>query len=652
MNNGGPSARDWSDPLLRTISIVAVLLAVGLVALYLFGEPGRPLLAVPGIAQATFFVLAMESFAIAFVAFGRYRALPQPMPFWIGLAFTAYAVGYVFVLLGFSDPAPLGPGVITQLLNTQPWLGYNGAALLAILLLLAPVVPWPRPGTLAERWWVLAVIATVIVVAAIQTLFVVFEQHLPTLVSPAGETPLRDLLYIPVLLIFGIGSLLFARCYRRSGDVLAGYTSLGELLLGAGYLSLQISAFRFDLPFYFFLALAFIALTVLLFGLLADYAHIFRREQTARVREREARAEADQRAAQLAATIASIADAVYVVDAGGRVTLTNDAGQRLLGLEGPSGANISVDELPGRLEMRHLDGTPVTPADMPLSRALAGETIQSEDLVVRSPRTGREVYLRTSSAPIRSDGQLLGAVAVAKDVTEMIQLDRMKDDFVRVAAHELKTPVTIMKGYAQALPKIVQARPEQRDRMLAAINEGANRITELVQDMLDISQLQAGKLQLRRERIDLPRMVREVVGRMAPLAPGHDLRLAKAEPATVRGDRERLEQVVAHLLENGVKFSAEGGPIDLVVEVRGEEAVVSVRDYGAGIPRSKQPHIFQRFYRAHGGTPFDYGGMGVGLYLSREIVRAHGGRVWFESEEGKGSTFYFSLPLEDDGGGG
>jgi PAS domain S-box-containing protein len=365
------------------------------------------------------------------------------------------------------------------------------------------------------------------------------------------------------------------------------------------------------------------------------------------VQQQKSAEESQRRAAELRAIIESMVDAVFVVDEKGRVTLTNEAGQRLLGLKSIRGRKPSIRAFPEQLKMRHKDGKPVLPADMPLAAALAGETVQLEDDIFHNPQTHLDIYVRTSAAPIRDEhGAIVGAVAVAKDVSEIIALDRMKDDFIRVAAHELRTPVAIMKGYAQALEKAAERiSPERRHEMVEAIDHGADRITGIVEDLLDISQLQVGNLRLARERVDLAQVAKDAIAEMKPLAGRHEIRLVKAEPAMVTGDRERLEQVIVQLLENAVKFSPASKPIDVAVERRDGEAVVSVMDYGVGIPREKQAHIFERFYRAHTGTAYDYGGMGIGLYISREIIEELGGRMWFESEEGKGSAFHFSLPL-------
>lgn len=359
----------------------------------------------------------------------------------------------------------------------------------------------------------------------------------------------------------------------------------------------------------------------------------------------ELASEAQRRASLLRAVVESMADAVSISDAHGRSILLNDAARRMFGLEAEE--SIPFDAaLERRYRLRHLDGRPMVYEELPTARALKGETVVGSDLILYNQRIQRDVYLRSTATPIRDErGAIVGAVAVSRDISDLIELDKMKDDFVRVAAHELKTPVTIVKGYAQALLRKERIEPRYERRMLEGINAGVDRMTNIIGDLLDISQLRAGHLDLRRERIDLPDLVSRVLSHMSPLSPRHRLRLVKAEPAAIEGDPERLEQVVVHLVENAVKFSPRGGDIDVAVQVRDGQAVVSVRDYGIGIPKEKQSHIFERFYRAHAGTAYDFGGLGVGLYISREIVHAHGGRIWFQSQEGQGSTFYFSLPL-------
>jgi signal transduction histidine kinase len=243
---------------------------------------------------------------------------------------------------------------------------------------------------------------------------------------------------------------------------------------------------------------------------------------------------------------------------------------------------------------------------------------------------------------------VVAAVTVVRDVTELTELDRLKDEFISVAAHELKTPVTIMKGYAEVLLRSANDQLAEHRGILMAIDRGANRIDRVVRDLLDISQLHLGRLAVRREPVDLALLVKRIVDRAAVTAPQHRIRLLSVASVPVRGDPERLEQAVHTLVDNAIRYSPRGGDVDVRVAVRAGQAIVSVRDQGVGIPAARQTRIFERFYRAHGDSPNDYGGMGVGLYIAREIVRQLEGTMWFESHEGQGSTFGFSLPLESE----
>lgn len=244
------------------------------------------------------------------------------------------------------------------------------------------------------------------------------------------------------------------------------------------------------------------------------------------------------------------------------------------------------------------------------------------DQVFYNPRLGEDRHVQVSAAPIRDgEGNPVGAVVVARDVTELTELDRLKDQFISVAAHELKTPVAAIQGYAQALHRMATDVSPQWRRMLTAIDRGGHRIDAIVLDFLDISRLQAGQRQLIAEQVDLPALVDEVVDRRALIAPRHQLHVSIAGPVVVRADRDRLEQVLVELLDNAVRYSPAGASIDVVVARRDGEAVVSVSDHGVGIPREKQARIFKRFYRAHTGTPSDYGGMTLHLSGDRPSPR-------------------------------
>ncbi|MGE5620066.1 MAG: PAS domain-containing protein [Sphingomonadaceae bacterium] len=357
---------------------------------------------------------------------------------------------------------------------------------------------------------------------------------------------------------------------------------------------------------------------------------------------------AQQRAAELAATINNIADAVFVCDPEGKIIFINGAALDLIGAE-RSGALRTLVEYIAALRPRYLDGRPIPREELSISKALRGEVVRGVEEIVRDSRMQRDRFIQVSAAPVRdAEGRLLGAVEVMSDITRLKELDRLKDEFITVAAHEIKTPVTAIKGFAQTLLRTPNACLPRFRVALETIVQQSDRIDTLVRDFLEASRMRWGRVQLSPERVNLSAIVSEAVARKAAEAPRHQLELSAEDPVWVVGDRMRLYQVMDALLDNAVQYSPGGGKVEVQVRKEGSRAVVSVIDHGVGIPKERQSHLFERFYRAHIGTSYDYGGLGIELYIAREIVRRHGGDIWFESEEGKGSTFHFSVPLASD----
>lgn len=355
------------------------------------------------------------------------------------------------------------------------------------------------------------------------------------------------------------------------------------------------------------------------------------------------REDAQRRAAELRGILANLTSGLFVCDTEGRITLSNRAAAQILGQPGAEDLQRDMGEVAALLDLRTVDGTPVGGEGLALARALQGETVLQEERVVRHGASGRDRYVRVSAAPIRDDrGEVVSAVAVFRDVTEVIEFDRLKDQFIRVVAHELKTPLTVLKGYAELLERTPEDQPASR-AALGAVVRGADRIDRIVQDMLELSQILTGTLALEPTEVDLSELVTRVVRRLAPGLSRHRIHV-QTVPAPVRADPARIEQVLMRVLDNAVRYSPAGGEVRLQVRRENDTVEVSVQDQGVGIPEDKHVRVFQRFYRAHTDTPHDYGGLGVGLFLSREIIARHGGEMWFESREGVGSTFHFRLP--------
>jgi signal transduction histidine kinase len=229
--------------------------------------------------------------------------------------------------------------------------------------------------------------------------------------------------------------------------------------------------------------------------------------------------------------------------------------------------------------------------------------------------------------------------AMADELQRALQL---REEFLSVASHEIRTPLTIIKGHAQWL--LMRETDERKRRALAIIVKQVDRIVELLNEMLMVSELRAGRMPMERQRVDLGALVGAVVERMQSLAEDHQLLFHREEPVIVDADPDQIEVVVTHLIDNGIRYSAKGSNVEIRVDKTSTEAIFSIKDYGLGIPLQEQAHVFEAFFQMQPGIA-GYGGLGLGLFISKEIVERHGGRIWFESTEGQGSTFYFSLPL-------
>ncbi len=225
----------------------------------------------------------------------------------------------------------------------------------------------------------------------------------------------------------------------------------------------------------------------------------------------------------------------------------------------------------------------------------------------------------------------------------------VRDAFLLIASHELKTPLTAVLGQAQLLQQRFERSNTSTERDLRAIRvivEQSHRLNKLISTLLDVSRLSQGQLQIIREPVNLNQLIQRVVGDFQPLLVQHTIAYQELDQQLlVNGDVVRLEQVLQNLLQNALKYSPQGGTISVTLESRGAQALITVSDKGIGIPKEAIPSLFQRFYRVHSGATQHMSGIGVGLYVVREIVTLHDGNIFVESTEGQGSSFMVALPL-------
>jgi two-component system phosphate regulon sensor histidine kinase PhoR len=265
----------------------------------------------------------------------------------------------------------------------------------------------------------------------------------------------------------------------------------------------------------------------------------------------------------------------------------------------------------------------------------------SGELVVRT-NAAATVVVRARRSPVS------GVWLVLEDVSELRRLQRIRAEFIDNLSHELRTPLTTISLLAETAGRDAEtASPRMRDR-IAKIEVETGHLIQMVNELLDLSKIESGTVPLLLGDVDLARVARSNAERLRPLAERQGLSLAFDLPdqvSPVRGDEDRLGQVLVNLLHNAVKFSPNGGEIRVGVREGDGEVVVWVQDPGIGVPRADKARIFERFYKVDRARVRGRGGTGLGLSIARHVVEMHGGRIWVESEEGEGSTFSFSVPV-------
>jgi PAS domain S-box-containing protein len=329
------------------------------------------------------------------------------------------------------------------------------------------------------------------------------------------------------------------------------------------------------------------------------------------------------------AILAHIADGIVAVGRDDRIVLWNRMAEQITGVPASEALGRLVPEV--------------------IQRELAADGSQPPgERQVAIRRGSTEVWLAlTEAVMLDAGGAVAGRIFAFRDVSSERAVEQMKSDFVSTVSHELRTPLTSIYGFAETLMRSdVDFSDPERATFLGYIASESERLIQIVDDLLNVARLEAGTLAVSVEPIDVGVAAREAAAAAEAHADGHQRFAVDVEPATlvVRADREKLTQVLANLLDNAVKYSPEGGTITLSARQRADAAEIVVADEGIGIPRSDQQRIFTKFFRTDRGVTGS-AGTGLGLFLVRGLVAAMGGRIWVESEEGRGSRFTFDLPL-------
>ncbi|HEX7868802.1 MAG TPA: PAS domain-containing sensor histidine kinase, partial [Chryseobacterium sp.] len=261
------------------------------------------------------------------------------------------------------------------------------------------------------------------------------------------------------------------------------------------------------------------------------------------------------------------------------------------------------------------------------------------------PFIGRKIML-LNAYRIEFEGQYKDRILIAiEDITEKKELDRRKDDFLSIASHELKTPLTTIKGLVQLLQRMMPENSTERYiSTLDKISIHVDRLNELINGLLDTSKIQSGNIEIHKEPFEVDKLLKDTIETISISHPRHKINLEGITKATIMGDDLQVTQVINNLISNAVKYSPNSKNIDIYANKVGSYVKISIKDYGIGINNQDKAKIFNRFFRA-GNIQKKFPGLGIGLYISHEIIANHNGTLWVESEPGQGSTFSFTLPI-------
>lgn len=304
------------------------------------------------------------------------------------------------------------------------------------------------------------------------------------------------------------------------------------------------------------------------------------------------------------------------------------------------------DEIPMEQIMAAIDPSYHDMLTNALHNALEHHYYSDTEYPITNLQTGEKKWVRaTGQVFVDENGKALEYSGMLTDITENKLDELRKNDFIAMVSHELKTPLTSISGYLQMLRmKAKKSDDAFTTTSLEKAGLQVKKMTSMINGFLNVSRLNSGKIQLNTQKFRLNELILEIVGEMSLLSSAHHIGLSPCDSVVVVADRNKIGNVISNLLSNAVKYSPPQGSIDIRCQISGSEVTVSITDEGMGIREEDISKLFTRFYRVGGTETQNISGFGIGLYLCEEIVHSHGGKIWVESEVGKGSSFFFTLP--------
>jgi PAS domain S-box-containing protein len=360
----------------------------------------------------------------------------------------------------------------------------------------------------------------------------------------------------------------------------------------------------------------------------------------ASLREQELAEELQRQLAFINAITDSLGEGVYALDRTGRFTFVNPSAEQMLGW---TEAELLGRDADTAIHMQSANGIRIIPEDIALQAMMESSTTYRDDDVIVTRRDGARFPAAYTAAPISADGQVVGAVVAFRDMTEVRRLQQLQEEYLALISHDLRTPLSIIMGHTQLLLRTLTRQGLAREVNSAkVVFESSHRMNDIIEGLLDRSRLEVEQDASRRKAINLVQLATHIIDQTVMPAERKQIHLEGNAQLPVVVDTAQIERVIINLVTNALKFSAPGSPVVAQFYREGNRALVSVADQGSGIDPQDLPHVFEKHYRAR--THIE--GTGLGLYISRLIVEAHGGRIWAESTVGIGSRFTFALPIK------
>jgi PAS domain S-box-containing protein len=291
----------------------------------------------------------------------------------------------------------------------------------------------------------------------------------------------------------------------------------------------------------------------------------------------------------------------------------------------------------------------IHPDDLPLRHAAHKAALQTGILHYEArilPKDQNTRWIKVNGKLYRdAQGNPLKMMGLVQDITEQKEMEQHKDNFIKLVSHELKTPLTSMLGFSELLAeKFKISGDEESAFFMTRMKNQVLKLNYIVQDLLDVTRVEGDKIKFREESFNLGELIIQIAGELQPIHPSHHISVVSVENASVYADKERISQVITNLLTNAIKYSPGSPQINLSCRLHNKEVTCSVQDFGIGIAPENYNRIFELFFQEHHDTR-RYPGLGIGLYLSAEIIKRQQGKIWVDSELSKGTTVYFTLPV-------